>query len=89
VAQLSPDQLFWIKDACRRLSSSTGWPIVFRTLEELPTESPLPAPAYQHQEAGLIGGMLCVDLPPEYVQHDDTGPRCVNLFMHKPNLSIE
>jgi len=71
VAQLSPDQLFWIKDACRRLSSSTGWPIVFRTLEELPTESPLPAPAYQHQEAGLIGGMLCVDLPPEYVQHDD------------------
>lgn len=71
MAQLSPDQLFWIKDACRRLSSSTGWPIVFRTLEELPTESPLPAPAYQHQEAGLIGGMLCVDLPPEYVQHDD------------------
>jgi len=71
VAHLNPDQIFWIKDACRRLSSSTGWPIIFRTLEELPAESPLPPGEYQHQEAGLIGGMLCVDLPAEYVVHED------------------
>ncbi len=53
------------------MSSSTGWPIIFRTLEELPAESPLPPGEYQHQATGLIGGMLCVDLPPEYEEHVD------------------
>lgn len=71
MASLGPDQTFWIKDVCRRISTSTGWPIVFRTLDELPTESPLPSGEYQHQEAGLIGGMLCVDLPGDYVEQED------------------
>ncbi|MBD3674479.1 MAG: SpoIIE family protein phosphatase [Planctomycetaceae bacterium] len=71
MAELLPDQSFWIKDTCRRLSSSTGWPIVFRAFDELPTQSPLPPGEYQHQEAGLIGGMLCVDLPGNYVEQED------------------
>jgi len=71
VAQLNPDQTFWIKDACRRLSSSISWPVVFRTLEELPSEFPLPSGQFQHQEAGLIGGMLCIDLPGNYVEQED------------------